>query len=616
MPGLRTGTSACNWKPSGTLRAAVFLFAMIAALTGVWGGPALGDHEALVAQVARNMRVTGDWVVPQFLETKFVRKSPAPYWMVAGASYLFPNDPVTGFPVTPTAARVPSALCSFLTILLLWRLASSMFGARVGIVTAVVASSSIALLLYGPNATAEMPLAFGCTWAYFHFWFAMIARTGWRRFGQMMLFYVALGFAMLAKGPAPVALVGFPLAFWWFTQRPARILSRRGFANWPMALASFVRDLWPRFRDTFTQLWFIPGMILFASTFVPWMLAVGERHPNAWDVWNWQYVQRAEGDFPDTRHRGLFYYPPILAGLVLPWTIFIVEAAISPWVRRHARLQRGLYYAGVWMLMGTFAMAMMEFKKPYYILAAVPGLILLVGVAAEQFYRRITQSAALWTDFAGISIALVGLVVAAGMSMYGDGETIPPGLGPVGIAILAAFAIAAYLYRADKKWASFAVTALVTVTAFHTVWHVHGHAIDNIDKVAELAKELDKIGVPKDATVLWADRRPDARLGFYFNRKADHMLDPNDIVKKVPDREKVGKTALEIIAATHGKELLQGSKPVYLIVRRRSYDRWKDHLPDGCEIVGSVADAPTPNERDWLLLSNVNNLKSEKHAGI
>lgn len=617
ISGLRGRSLTDDRSPGAWLRSAVILFALAATLSGVWGGPALGDHEALVAQCARNMRLSGDWIVPQFLETKFVRKTPLPYWMVAGVSYLFPNDPVSGLPVTPAAARLPSAICAFLTVLLLWRMATSMFGARVGIVTAAVTSSSIAILLYGPNATAEMPLAFGCTWAYFHFWFAMISPTRWGRFSHMMLFYLALGVAMLAKGPAPIALVGFPLAVWWFTHRPARILSRRGFHRWRIAMAAFVRDLGPRFRDTFTQLWFFPGMILFAATFIPWMFAVAARHPSAWDIWSWQYVERAQGDFPDTRHRGLFYYPPLLAGLVGPWLIFVFEAAIAPWVRRYARLQQGLYFAGVWMLMGMTAMAMMEFKKPYYILPAVPGLLLLVGVSVEAFFRRAPWAGTSWTLWAGWGTALCGTVfiVAFEREQLNTGLTMGVILG-VGL-LLAAFGVAVWLCHTRKRWLSFAVTAFVTVAAFQFTWHAYGHALDNIDKVAALAEELEALKVPPNATVLWADRRPDARLSFYFHRDADHMLDPNEIVKEVPDREERGKTRLERMAANHGRALLKRADPVYLIVRRKSYDRWKALITDECDVIGVVEDSDPEkiSERDWLVLTNVNRLSATPDKG-
>src|SRR3989304_6083312 len=102
-----------SWKPHAVLIVAVIGLALLSSLGGVFGGPALGDHEAIVAQCAREMRLSGDWLVPRFPETPFFRKSPLPFWMGAACSYLFGNDPTTGLPVTAAASRLGSALCSF-----------------------------------------------------------------------------------------------------------------------------------------------------------------------------------------------------------------------------------------------------------------------------------------------------------------------------------------------------------------------------------------------------------------------------------------------------------------------------------------------------------------------
>ena len=97
----RLASGRTQEAPSG-LRIVVLTLALAAGVAAVWGGPPLGDHEAIVAQCARNMRVSGDWLVPELFDTPFIRKPPLAYWLVAGASYLFPNDPRTGLLIVPT----------------------------------------------------------------------------------------------------------------------------------------------------------------------------------------------------------------------------------------------------------------------------------------------------------------------------------------------------------------------------------------------------------------------------------------------------------------------------------------------------------------------------------
>ena len=572
----------------------------------------MGDHEAIVAQCAREMRLSGDWLVPRFLETPFFRKSPLPFWMVAASSYLFGNDPATGLPVTAAASRLPSALCSLGTILLLWRLASCMFGRRTGLVTAIVASSSVAFLLYAPNATAEMPLTFCCVWAYYHFWFAATAPSRQGTLGHGLGFYLALGFAMLAKGPAPVALVGFPLAVWWYVHRPLRLIAGGGVGAWRQALVFFIRDFGARTRAVFTQLWFIPGIILFALVFVPWMLAVAERHPHAWDLWNWQFLQRAKGDFPDTRHRSILYYVPILGGFVLPWTFLVVEAAVAPWVRRYARIHRALLFAGLWALLGTLSMSLMEFKKPYYILPAVPGLILLTAAAAERVFlgvRRYVTVSVSWPLRVGIAIQFAAVISGAWMWLA-DNEVAAFG----SIAIVAIIGAVLYggaiqAYRTGRGWLALATVALVTAAAFHAVWYGFGSAIDNIDKVSKLASALESSHVPRTARLFWADRRPDARLSFYYDRRSEHMVDPEEIVGKGILNRRTDKHLLEQMAIDRALELLQGSEPVYLIVGRDSYERLKNFtIVRHANVIGTVQGEEEPNRHDWLIVTNASRI--------
>jgi len=283
---------------------AVLLLIIVGTLGAAFGGPALSDHEAIVAECARNMRQSGDWVVPEYLGTPWFRKPPLPYWLIAAVSYVLPNEPSTGLPVSNTAARLPTAVSALATVLLIWHLAGAMFGKRVGMVAAVITGSSLMFLLYAANATPEMLLTMCCTWAIVHFWHAATIPNSRKRFLHAMLFYVAMGLGMLAQGPAPIAVTAFPLAVWWYTRRSLQILACEGLGAWREAMVLFFRDLVRQTIQIFMKLHLVPGLILFAVIFVPWMLEVAERHPHAWNLWNWQYWQRAQGNYEDTRVRG------------------------------------------------------------------------------------------------------------------------------------------------------------------------------------------------------------------------------------------------------------------------------------------------------------------------
>jgi 4-amino-4-deoxy-L-arabinose transferase-like glycosyltransferase len=619
---------ADGFSPSPWLIAAVVVLALVATMGAIFGGPLLGDHEAFVAICARNMMLSGDWIVPDFEGTPWIRKTPLPYWLVIASSYLFPNDAHTNLPVSTVSARVPNTILAFLTILMLWRLGSSMFSPRAGIVTAVVACSTLMFLLYSPNATAEMTLTCCCTWCFLHFWYAATTRSPRKRFIHAMMFYVAFGFAMLAKGPAPIAMVAAPLVFWWYMERPLRILAARGFAAWRRVLSSFFRRLWPRTIQAVTRLWLVPGLVVFAVIFLPWVLLVAARYHHAWDLWNWQYLQRAAGNYEDTRPRGPFYYIPIVIGMVMPWVFLLLEAVVSPWLKRYVRQRRGLVYAGLVALLGIVAMSMMEFKKPYYICAAIPGLILMLGVVAERFYawtppagpavlalgfgrwRRAVHVAdarrVAWIVLAVLTVAAIGGLIGGVAWMRREFPTMLMPATILAVITLVILAVAGGAYIRGRGWVALAITAVTMIGVFHVVWYQGAAAIDaasDYSKLAALTRVIDDMKLPPKARVVWPVTDPIARLGFYFNRHVGYMVKPEEIVTRIKDRVR-NKGQLHDMVLTRANELLRGQEPVYFVIARERYDMFSAALSKRGKIVATVAD-PRSSEDDWVIVSNV-----------
>lgn len=596
-----------NSTPAGRpsrIHLAILALACVSCFGGLFGGPALGDHEAIVAQCARTMRLTGNWVVPQFLEAEFVRKPPLSYWLVAAASYVLPPDPASGLPVTDAAARLPSGLAAFGTVMMVWWAGSLMLGRRAGRLAAVMIASAVVLLLYAANATCEMLLIFFCTWAGVEFWLGVTHTSRRGRFVHMMLFYAALGLAMLAKGPAPIALVAAPLAFWWYTERPLRLIARGGFRATPIALRSFVRGLVPQTLRVFTRLWFLPGILVFAAMFVPWMLEVARRNPFVDELWNWQYVQRAQGDYEDTRVRGFLYYIPVVGGYLAPWVFLIFEALAAPWMRRYARWRRPLLYVGLWAGLGVLAMSAMTFKKPYYIAPAVPALVLLMSVVALRVLRyRVQHPRRAWAMW-GVCAVLSAAALAAGSAWLRheapQAWAVLVGIAAAGMLVLLGAGAA---FVRGRRGPAFALVAGTSVTLFLVVWYACVPRVDNVSDVAALDQVLDAGGVPEDTRVLWADQRPDARLGFYFQRRTEYMIDPYEIVSRMVDRTK-GKDLLREMVLERATGLLGGNEPVYLILTREHFQQWQAAASVDATLVGVVDSDAFTQKNDWVIITN------------
>ena len=613
-PRLDTGTGAgdgtagrAGW-PGWLLSLLTLMVVLAGTLGGSFGGPDLGDHEALVAQCARDMRLSGNWLVPHYLGEPYVRKPPLPYWLIAGLSYAFPNDPQTQQPVTAIIARLPSSLAAFGTVMLLWKLASVMFGRRVGRVAAIIAASSVFFMLYAANATVEMILTFCCTWAHLHFWMAIRRplRCRWRRV-HLFFFYVAMGLGMLAKGPFPLVMVGLPIAVWWYGNRAMRLLAAGGPRAWKAALAQFSPEhLLSRTVRAFRELWLVPGVIVFALCFVPWMIAVGARHPHAWDLWNWQYLQRAQGKYEDTRPRGFFYYVPVIGGLVLPWLFLVFEGAVSPWIRQYARQRLALLYAGMWALIGAVLMSAMAFKKPYYIAPMIPALVLLMAVVADRFYttpiRNLRLARGLWM---ALAVACVGGVIAGYFPLREDWPRAAVMVTAIAAGTVVMLLLAGWVFVQGRAWTGFSLTACTTIVAFMAVWYSCADRFDSLDKVAALDAVLTANGVTNQHKVFWVERRPDSRLSFYYNRYTQQMIQPAEIVEKFVDRT-AHEDSLEEMVLARATKLLKLPEPVYLVIGREEYQLAKMFGLSANTKVYELGCAPDPDapDKDWVVLSN------------
>src|ERR1700730_15185248 len=99
------------------------------------GRPSQWDvDEGNNAEAAREMMESGNWISPTFNYQLRVDKPALLYWLQIGAYRLCG--------VNEFAARLPSALAAILTVLLVYELARSMFGAVTGLMAGIILSSA------------------------------------------------------------------------------------------------------------------------------------------------------------------------------------------------------------------------------------------------------------------------------------------------------------------------------------------------------------------------------------------------------------------------------------------------------------------------------------------
>jgi 4-amino-4-deoxy-L-arabinose transferase-like glycosyltransferase len=420
-------------------RAWLLLFIAIAGfyLWGLGSFPLVGPDEPRYAEVAREMLVRRDFITPTLGGLPWFEKPPLLYWMMM-LSYR-----VLG--VSEYAVRLGPAICGLLTGVFVYWIGSTVDEANrneradekagavdtaIGRWSALVWLSSLGAIGFSRGATFDIVLTMtvsGSLACFFVFEVRARSEPGsprgqptWGggndvRPGNSLLlgFYFFAGLSLLAKG-----LIGFVIIFG------------------VVAIYFIVRRELPTTRIAKSFIWGLPLSLAVAGIWYGPMIA---RH--GWTFIDQFIIQHHFARFVTNKyhHPGpVYFYLPVLVGLVLPWTIVLAASFLSArrwnW-RGELPRDRALVFAVLWLLVPLVFFSFSGSKLTAYILPALPAAALLMGERIACFCRdrrgekvlRLTgallvfiaaagvwythRNSALssyWTDLAALSLLLIG----------------------------------------------------------------------------------------------------------------------------------------------------------------------------------------------------------------
>ncbi|GBC92695.1 Undecaprenyl phosphate-alpha-4-amino-4-deoxy-L-arabinose arabinosyl transferase [bacterium HR15] len=353
--------------------------------------------EGFYASVAWEMEQQGDWWTPRFRHEPWFEKPPLLYWLMMFSMRLFGEGEF--------ALRLPSVLLFGLTLILIVAWGERRLGVGVGALAGLLFALAPLSLLLTRLALTDMALCCWLTLALIALWEARERPLPWSLLGG-----VALGLAILTKGPVGLGLIGLHYLL------NARALHAQGL----------------RLR------WVLFALIAAVATAVPWYLGVYVQHGRAFfeEFVLRQNLMRFAGG--DTAHsvlpliqRGgagniaagiaiyLLFYGVVLWLGALPMSLWagalwhreLEEPPVAGYLRRWA-----------WLVFGLFTVSFT--KLPAYIFPMLPAFALLVAfsLTARREPRppgtfRHSLFATRYLPFAlgGLALAiwtLLGMVVA------------------------------------------------------------------------------------------------------------------------------------------------------------------------------------------------------------
>ena len=332
----------------------------------------MDDVDAVQAQIARNMLVSGDYVTARLDGVAYLEKAPLVYWMMA-ASYKI-------FGVHDWAARLPLALAVVLLCFITYRFGRWAFDDRAGMFAGIVLATSVGLFLFTriliPDAMLTLTIT-SAIWA----WLRLLEPDEERPHRWASIMGLCFGAGLLLKG---LIAVVFPVL--------------AGFAYMAVTRQLFRRAAWKKL-----DLWLVAAIAVLIAA--PWHILAAVDNPPTFAF----SLHSGPGEY-----RGFFWFyffnehllrflnlryprdyntvPRVWFWLlnlvwIFPWSAYL-PAALKESYREPSRASRARLMAVCWiavvMVFFTFSTTQEYYSMPIY-----PALALLLGSAMASGTMRV-----------------------------------------------------------------------------------------------------------------------------------------------------------------------------------------------------------------------------------
>jgi 4-amino-4-deoxy-L-arabinose transferase-like glycosyltransferase len=411
------------------------------------GSYALFDpDEGRYAEIPRELLARANWVTPTLNFVTYFEKPPLLYWMSAISFWLFG--------LNEWAARLTPALSAFLGLYVAYALGRRMWGARGGILSALILATSLLWTIIGREAVIDTLLS-TLVFATLAFWWLAHTQAEtsserpWEKYFYDFGFWLSLALAFLAKGPVILILAGGSIFFYLLICKQWRTL--KGMGWW----------------------WGVP---LCALIVAPWFILVAMNNPSYNHFfWYGQNFARFLGIGKNREHvKGFFYFIELLPLVFFPWSCFVASAAfgwkkLSIWPPNTLRRRAVIFLLSCFIFITLFFSSSTS-KLITYILPAIPFAAVLMGGYLDTLIRR--DKTALFPR-AGIWVlgVLIAIVMIAGT--FVGGKELVKREAVSGYLVIAP-ALALLIWLIGLIWAarlqSVWKTALVTIGGFTLLW--------------------------------------------------------------------------------------------------------------------------------------------------
>jgi 4-amino-4-deoxy-L-arabinose transferase-like glycosyltransferase len=434
---------------------------------GIASLPPIDRDEPLFAQATKQMIETNNFVDIRFQSKERYKKPIGIYWLQAASVKLFnPNhlDEIWAY-------RIPSLIGATVAVLMTAAIGCLLFTPAVGFWAAVMMTSCLVLNAEARLAKTDASLLATIVIAQYALARAYLGKVSdWK---IPLVFWTALAFGFLIKGPIILLIVGSTL--FWLWRKDRRLF-------WLSALK-------PRIGIIYTALlispWFIAITIASHGSF----LAQSAGHDMIAKMWEGQ----DRGVMPPGLHLVLFIV------MFFPFSLFSILSTPDTWANRR---NQSVGFCLGWIIPAWIVFELSLTKLPHYVMPMYPAIALLTAKTVLEGFPILAKKNRKWLITPAISVwLLIGTALATGIVILP--YLIDKKCNPYAIAGAAAFLIIQgvclyYLFARDnmRSLATMSIGSLIFFSA------TFGATIPNLQhfwlsreivRVAEQIKPCEKL---------------------------------------------------------------------------------------------------------------------------
>jgi 4-amino-4-deoxy-L-arabinose transferase-like glycosyltransferase len=334
---------------------AVFLFSVNIGRYDLWP-----PDEPRFAEVAREMMVSGDYLVPRVNGQPYEEKPPLLPWAIVLVSKPFGD-------VTEVSARIPSIISALAAVLFTYLLGAAMFGPRVALWSALVLMTCFRVWWEARIGRTDMMLTGCLSAALYYYW-------RWeedRKYTLLAALLTALIASAYTKGPMGLLFsLLFVFPFYW--KRPEARRQLHWLAGSVLVVAAAL-------------IWYVPARLAIATHVEA---ATGNMAANLLSNTLGRFLGSSKAAWPG-------YYLETLPMDLMPWTLFL------PWVLWWIWRRRGdnkmMRFLLCWTVPALIFLSISIGKQAQYLMPLFPAFSIMIAASLIELtdsdrvrWRRVT----------------------------------------------------------------------------------------------------------------------------------------------------------------------------------------------------------------------------------